>query len=685
MLQSLIYILLILLFVPLLCKAVRLPAIVGYIVAGIAMGSNGFGLIEESATIAVLGKAGMIYLMFLSGIEIDLGDFRRSRMKSLWFGLLTFMIPCVLGLLTSRLLGYDWLPSVLLALMYGSHTLMTYPTVSRYGLQRQNIVSVVVGGTMLAIMLSLLCLGAVSSIHEGEGGWSAVLKLGIYLVVFLLLVVWLFPRLATWFIKRNNDSVAEFLLVMLLVSVAAWLADKAGLEAILGAFVAGVALNRRIPALSPLMNRISFVGNTFFIPIFLVGVGMMIDVRVLFSGWGILLIAGVMVATKLSGKYVAAVVSSKVMHWSRNECRLAFGLSSASAAGTLAVVTIGYNIGIFPIEILNAAVMLILFSCLVASFITDYAARHLALEEQFSEDKLLKPQKILVALSNPATDTALVDIALLTTSQQVSNKFAAVAICSDEEKQTEAQRLVSHAAQYAIAAEHEMQMITQVAANTANGILKVKQQEHFTCLVGGINLSAPDTLGDTVKQLLQSASEQIMLYRQVQPLNTVEQLRVAVPRYAEQESGFLQAFESIRNLAMQTSARVSFYANKQTIDILRGLCSREKRKLSASFHEMDDWEDSLMIAKEMQRNDMLILLLARPATVSYNALFESVAYLIGKFYQQYNVLLMYPEQTGVMSSDSLIQENCGTTERVPLLRRLFYRWLSYKRRNQKRL
>ena len=185
----------------------------------------------------MLGKAGMIYLMFLSGIEIDMNDFRRSRNKSLVFGLLTFSVPCMLGVFATRMMGYDWLPSLLLGSMYGSHTLMTYPVVSRYGFGRQTIVSVVVGGTMLAIALSLLSLGVITSVSNGETGMSATLRMIMYVTLFLVMVMWLFPRIATWFIKRVDDAMSEFLLVMLLVALAAWVADLAGLEAIFGAFI----------------------------------------------------------------------------------------------------------------------------------------------------------------------------------------------------------------------------------------------------------------------------------------------------------------------------------------------------------------------------------------------------------------------------------------------------------------
>ena len=520
---------------------------------------------------------------------------------------------------------------------------------------------------------------------QGEGGITAALRIGLYVVLFLVVVVWLFPKIASWFIKRNNDSAAEFLLVLVLVAIAAWIADKAGLEAILGAFVAGVALNRRIPNLSPLMNRISFVGNTFFIPVFLVGVGMMVDIRVFASGWLTLIIAGVMLLTKLSGKWLASWITQLCLHQKRLERMLTFGLSSASAAGTLALVTIGYNIGLLPIEVLNASVLLILLSCLIASFVTESAAKRIALEEQIGSTDVNIDRKILIGLGNPQTDMALVDIALLSSAQRAKNKFAALAVCGSLDEEQDAQNLVRHAARYASAADRRVEMLTQVAANTANGIMLVKQRQGFNQLVLGINFSEDASLGDVAGHLLSSVMEEILLYRQIQPLNTIERLRVAVPKHAQQETGFLQAFEHVRNLAMQTSARVTFYTNNETEQILRQLCLREKKRLSASFVEMEDWEDSLMIAKEMEENDMLVLILARPATVSYNPLFESTAYLISKFYQQYNILIVYPEQMGTSSVDSLIQDHCGTTERISFTRRLYNRWLHWHRRKQKYL
>lgn len=672
--------------VPIVCRAIKLPAIVGYILAGIAIGNNGLGWVNNSETITNLAQIGMLYLMFTSGIEIDLGDFRRSRIQSIIFGLLTFSIPCLLGLFVNHLfLHFSWTTSLLLGAMYGSHTLMTYPIVSRYGLQRQNIVSIIIGGTMLATLISLLCLGAISSASQGETGISATLKMIGYLFLFLLLVCIVFPRLASWFIKRNNDSATEFLLVFTLVAVSAWLADLAGLQAILGAFIAGVALNARIPALSPLMNRISFVGNAFLIPIFLVCVGMMIDINVFFSGWITLTIAAAMILTKLVGKWLAALTLQKVIKGDAARRILTFGLSYGSAAGTLAVATIGYNLALLPVEALNAAVLLILVSCLIASFATEHAARQIAMAEQSGEQTAYTPLKVLVTLSNPTSVSDLVDIALFTSPNNTKSLFTALTIIDNEHNKQKAQEMVKHAVQHASASDRPMTMLTHEAANTANGILDMKNKELFNRIVLGMNRQSDNSLGSVAQHLIHSTTEQIMLYRQFQPLNTIERLRVAIPKYAEQEAGFTHTFDSIRCLAIQTSARVTFYCNKAAERLLRQLCSIEKKKLTATFVEMEDWDDSLMIAKDMEENDMLIMLLARPATISYTPLFESTPYLLNKFYQVYNVLIIYPEQDGTDHNDSILQDHLSTTENISLTRRIFNYWLTIIRHKQKYL
>ena len=369
-------------FVPLLCRKIHVPSIVGFILAGIVIGPSVLDLVGETPALQILGSLGMLYIMFQSGSEIDINDFKQYKYRSLFFGLCTFFIPFGLGLITSQyLLPYGWLPSLLLGAMYGSHTLMTYPIVSRYGVQKNVAVNITVGATMVAIILSLIVLAIVE-------GWSrSTQSLTDYAIqlalvaVFLLSVLWLFPRFARMFFKRYRDPISEFMVVMLMLVGSALLADLAGLEGILGAFLCGVSLNRLLPNRSPLMGRINFVGNSIFVPLFLISVGLMIDIHAFWSGWTTVTIAVVMITTKLIGKSLSAWIAQVVFRFSKHERQLVFGLSHATAAGTLAIVTIAYQMGLLSSDVLNASVLMILVLCTTASFITEHAAKELALQE----------------------------------------------------------------------------------------------------------------------------------------------------------------------------------------------------------------------------------------------------------------------------------------------------------------
>ena len=369
-------------FVPLVCRKIHVPSIVGFILAGIVIGPSVLDLVGETPALQILGSLGMLYIMFQSGSEIDINDFKQYKYRSLFFGLCTFFIPFGLGLITSQyLLPYGWLPSLLLGAMYGSHTLMTYPIVSRYGVQKNVAVNITVGATMVAIILSLIVLAIVE-------GWSrSTQSLTDYAIqlalvaVFLLSVLWLFPRFARMFFKRYRDPISEFMVVMLMLVGSALLADLAGLEGILGAFLCGVSLNRLLPNRSPLMGRINFVGNSIFVPLFLISVGLMIDIHAFWSGWTTVTIAVVMITTKLIGKSLSAWIAQVVFRFSKHERQLVFGLSHATAAGTLAIVTIAYQMGLLSSDVLNASVLMILVLCTTASFITEHAAKELALQE----------------------------------------------------------------------------------------------------------------------------------------------------------------------------------------------------------------------------------------------------------------------------------------------------------------
>ncbi len=568
---------------PLACRRLHVPSIVGFILMGIVLGPHGLGWIAENATIKVLGNMGMLYIMFQAGVEIDMNDFRQYRNSALAFGLYSFLIPFALGFLSSWLLGFGWSTCALLGAMYGSHTLMTYPIVSRYGIQKNAAVNIVVGGTMVSITLSLLVLAVLKSqILTASATVSPLVWYGTMagkILLFAVVTVVVFPWVAQWYFKRRKEPVSSFMLVMVMLVVSAWLADWAGLEGILGAFVCGVSLNRLIPNLSPLMSSITFFGNSTFVPLFLLGVGMMIDVSLLWKGWTTVVIAGVMILTKLAGKGLSAWFGQWSFHLSGEERRLMFGLTHATAAGTLAIVTIGYQVGLFNAEILNAAVLMILVLCTSASFITEHAAKHIALQEEaLLESDRTEDEWLMMSVNtgDAGAHEQLKELSRLSSLHE--SKFV---LCSDWQD---------------------------------------------------------------AESMVERTSTSIAIYHEHQPLNTVSRLLVAVPRYAEKEHDFISCFGQVRRLSSQIGARVVFFANEETQRALQALCRRPGKFLRASYREMEDWEDVLMIAKETEADDMVVMISARHATASYNPLFRQIPDMLERFFAEHSWLIIYPQQ-----------------------------------------
>lgn len=571
------------LLVPMICRKIRIPSIVGFIVVGILIGQ--FGLLPNSYAIQTLGKIGMLYIMLQAGIEVDVNDFRQQRTHAVIYGIYSFLFPFALGVLTSRLFGYNWVTSALLGAMYGSHTLMTYPIVSRYGVQKNESVNIAIGGTMLSIALSLLVLAFLKSnfvYTDSLTTWAFIGKISLTLLHILVI----FPSVAQRFFKRWTDPTSGFLVVMTLMVVSAWMADWAGLEGILGAFICGVAMNRLVPNLSPVMQRINFVGNNIFVPLFLIGVGMMIDITLLWSGWTTIVIACIMIATKLIGKWLAAWVAQLSFGLRPMERKLIFGLTHATAAGTLAIVTIGFQTGIFNAEILNASVIMILVLCTSASFITEYAAKQLALQEE-------------ARLEADKTD----------------NSWLMLTVAENR--------------------HYELQELGELS--------ELHEPE----------LSSESDWTEAIR-LINSQRKAAIVYHPAQPINTISRILVAVPRYAEKEHDFITCFGLVRRLSSQIGAKVVFYTNEDTQKALQAFCRRKGKFLRAGYREMEDWEDVLMIAKQMQPDDMIVMINARPSTPSYNPLFDQVPDMLSRFFMDHSYMLVYPEQeTGAAIPDIL--------------------------------
>lgn len=577
-------------FVPLICRKIHVPSIVGFILAGVLIGPSVLNIVGESPTIKILGSLGMLYIMFQSGSEIDINDFKQYKYRSIFFGLCTFFIPFGLGILTSRyILDFNWTSSLLLGAMYGSHTLMTYPIVSRYGVQKNVAVNITVGATMLSITLSLMVLAAVEGLnHSVKTAMDYVIQFFI-LTIFLLSVLWIFPRFARMFFKRYRDPISEFMVVMLMLVSSALLADLAGLEGILGAFLCGVSLNRLLPNRSPLMNRIAFMGNSVFVPLFLISVGLMIDIHAFWSGWATVMIAIAMIITKLLGKSIAAWIVQAIFRLSKHERQLIFGLSHATAAGTLAIVTIAYQMGILSAEILNASVLMILVLCTTASFFTEHAAKELALQES-------------------------------------------------------AQLVADH--------EDDYWLLTSVGDDLRPAMREIGEMASLD----NIEIAQSADWQD-VSNLVEHTSKSVIVYHEAQPINTINRLVVAVPRYAEKERDFITCFGLVRRLAGELGAKVIFYAHPDTQIALQTICRRPGKYLRAAFRTMEGWEEVGILSQTIMDNDMLILLSSRKSTASYHPLFEEIPAMLTQHFTGFSSMVVYPEQlTGGPDMDTLLTE-----------------------------
>lgn len=319
-------ILFIILFAPLLLNKLRIPHLIGLIIAGAIIGPHGLNLMTRDSSIILFGTVGLLYIMFLAGIEMDLANFKKNSGKSLVFGMYTFMVPMILGTITSLyLLKFSMPASILLASMFASHTLIAYPIISQLGMAKNRAVNITVGGTMITDTLALMVLAVIVGMSTGEINQGFWVRLIISIIVFAGLIVLGFPVLGRWFFKRYDDNILQYVFVLAMVFLGAFLAEAAGIESIIGAFLTGLALNRLIPQTSPLMNRIEFAGNALFIPFFLIGVGMLVDFKAFVKDFDTVKVAVIMTVVATVAKFTAAWMTQKTFRFTPDERRLILG------------------------------------------------------------------------------------------------------------------------------------------------------------------------------------------------------------------------------------------------------------------------------------------------------------------------------------------------------------------------
>lgn len=680
-------VLFVILFAPFVSEKLKLPNIIVMILAGIILGEHGIGVLTRDSSFELYGTVGMVYIMFLAGIEMDITDFKKNRKAGVFFGGITFILPMVIGTLSSYFLlqyiphhvvPYDstvteasemtsqyylLVASLLLASMYASHTLISYPIVSKYGVNKNRSISITIGGTMIATTLSLLVLAVIVGMAKGQINSFFWVRMGIAICIFLFIIVFIFPRLASLFFKRVNDSVGQYIFVLALVFLGGYIAQLAGLEAIIGAFLVGIAISSLIPRISPLMNRLEFVGNAIFIPFFLIGVGMLIDLRAVFAGPNTLIVAVVMCIVSNLSKYLAAMITQRTFNLKKVEGNLIFGLSTAQAAATLAAVKIGYDtvikfaddgslIRIFSNDILNGTVIMILVTCVISSTVTERMSKKISTESETIDEKIVKAQqadRILVPLYHPDNLVRLMELAVILKAKKSKEPLYALHVADDSPNNgmDHGRKLLERAARIASATDNSVKMISRYDTNVAMGMIHTIKENNITDIVLGLhhkNTFTDSFFGEKTEKLLQLTNQMVMVVKAVQPLSTIRRVVVAVPPKAQFEIGFVKWYDRVKNICKQIGASAKFFAPADTLEQIKELASRNKFGVPTQYEILDDWDEFLILTRELESDNLLVIVSSRKNNDSYLPAFEKLPQQLGRYFADNSFIILYPEQ-----------------------------------------
>ena len=662
-------ILVIILSAPLLLNKLKIPHLLGLIIAGAIIGPNGLNLVLRDSSIILSGTAGLLYIMFLAGLEIDMGDFKKNSGRSFVFGMYTFLIPMALGIVAGLyVLHFSVETSILLASMFASHTLIAYPIISKLGITKDKSVTITVGGTMITDMLALLVLTVIVGMATGVIGEHFWTRLSISIVIFVLFVVIAFPIAGRWFFKHVQDSISQYIFVLVMVFLGAYLAELAGIESIIGSFLAGLSLNRLIPRSSPLMHRVEFIGNSIFIPFFLIGVGMLIDYRAFFTSFDTIKVGIVMIIVATIAKYAAAWLTQKTFRMSVDQRRIIFGLSNAQAAATLAAVMVGYNvilgqtpegepIRLLNESVLNGTILMILVTCTMASFSAQRGAHNLAATASSETDETGDhKERILIPLSNEDTAEELVNLSLATKSKKNTHHLYALNILynkvsGDDQQLKKSRRLLENAALTAAATDTHLQELQRYDLNVTNAILSVILEHRITDLVLGLHKEKgiPSSfLGRITEGILDYSDVTTLIYKPAQPLSTMKRHLVVIPVQAEKEAGFPQWVARVWNVIQNTGAKAIFYGSSDTLGRLKTLLG--KRGGEMEFTEFSDWEDFLIVFRDVHKDDNLWIVMSRHNGISFNPSMNRIPGYLNKYFQQNSFILVYPLQANASAN-----------------------------------
>ena len=672
-------VLLMILLSPIIMGRLRIPHIIGMVLAGVIVGKYGLNILERDASFELFGRVGLYYIMFLAGLEMDMEGLKKNRTRVIVFGLLTFLVPFAMTYFMGvSLLSYTPLAALLLSAIMASNTLISYPIVGRYGLTRHTSSTLSVGSSMMALFMALIVMASIVNSFQGEGGigfWVLfVVKFFVYSIGLILVI----PRLTRWFLRRYSDAVMQFIFILAVVFLSAALSDAVGLEGIFGAFLSGLILNRFIPRVSPLMNRIEFTGNALFIPYFLIGVGMLINVRLLFQGTHILWVVFCLVLFGTLGKAVAAYLAVGVFRMPRLAGHMMFGLTSAHAAGAIAMVMVGRRLEISPgvylfgDEVLNGIVIMILFTCVISTVVTEWAAQRLRLKEKKEPElvKTVNDEKILIPVKYPEYADNLVSMATMMRNPKLKRELVALNVVYDDvnmrHNQAEGQRLLEHLQHLASASDVPMTTQVRIAANIANGIKHAFKEFQASEILMGLHFHhniSKGFWGEFTRSLYNGLSRQIIITRIMQPLNTVRRIQVIVPSRAEFEPGFYRWLERLARMTENLECRIIFHGRKDTLQLINEYIHNNFASVRAEYVPMKHWNELPDLATKVSKDHLFVIVTARKGTISYKSAMERLPDEVNRYFKGKTLMIIFPDQYGNEMDDMTFAQPQHTEER----------------------
>ena len=664
-------VLLIILFAPIVMSKLRIPHIIGMVLAGVMIGQYGFNILERDNSFELFGRVGLYYIMFLAGLEMDMEGVKKNTRSFVVFGLLTCFVPFILTYaMATTVLSYSPAASFLLGCIMASNTLIAYPIVGRYGLQRHPSVMLSVGSSMISLFIALLLLAALTGSFNKDGGWwfwpLFLMKFAAYCVGSVILI----PKLTRYFLRRYSDAVMQYIFVLGIMFLSAAMTSMIGIEGIVGAFFSGLILNRYIPRVSPLMNRIEFIGNALFIPYFLIGVGMLINVRTLFSGADMLWAVLLMVFFGTFGKALAAYVSSLMFRLSKADGHMMFGLTSAHAAGAIAMVMVGMRLEVAPAtylisdDMLNGVVMMILFTCIISTLMTEHASQKIVIEEsgKWKEEGGVREddEKILLCVKYQDIAPQLLYLATLLRNERLKRDIVALNVVYDDKNSAQARvqglRLLEQLQQQASASEVTVRTQVRLATNIANGIKHAFREFGCSEIIMGMHVHTdvnPRFWGEFIQSLYNGLNRQIILTRFVQPMSTLRRIRVAVPSRAEFEPGFHRWLERLSRLAGQLDCRIQFHGRKESLVLIAEYINNRHPNVRAEYTPMEHWNELPRLAADISEDHLFVVVTARKGTISYKNALERLPDELQRHFSGKNLMIVFPDQFGDPKEDRM--------------------------------